>query len=117
MGITTLDTMQGQTRQLEGMVENLDDIHFTLQKAKKMIRDLMKGLATDKCILSLLALVVVLIIVALVLRYTGIVDKDTVRAPGMDGPAPAPEAQEAPAPGPTAGALPAGGRRALGMWG
>lgn len=157
VGTTTLATLQGQTQTMEGMVSDLDDIHFTLkvrarpqctppgclaltpsafltaslpwlerlavrrasargvagaapcesaverggppgrrarapcpQKAQKLIRDLMKGLATDKCILSLLAVVVVLIVVALALRFSGVADSDTIRAPGTEDESPSP---------------------------
>ena len=40
-------------------MDNLDEIHFNLKKSMKLIRDLTRGLATDRCILVLLFIVVV----------------------------------------------------------
>ena len=53
VGTTTLQELQSQTQQMEGMVDDLDDISFSLKRAQKLLRELMKGLATDKCFLFL----------------------------------------------------------------
>lgn len=40
------------------------------QKASQMIRDLMKGFATDKCIMLMMAVIVCLIVTLIILKYT-----------------------------------------------
>ena len=47
---TTAETLHKQTEQLERTLDGLDEVHFTLQKAKQVIRDITRGIATDKCV-------------------------------------------------------------------
>lgn len=68
IGIQTAETLQNQTRQLEKVIDDLDEIHFTMKKARQVIRDMARGLATDKCIMLLLLLVVLGIVAIIVLR-------------------------------------------------
>ena len=49
VGTKTAETLEGQTKQLERVMDDLDEIHFTLKKASAVIRDITRGLATDKC--------------------------------------------------------------------
>lgn len=44
----TAATLHGQTKQLEKVLDDLDEITFSLKKAKQVIRDITRGLATDK---------------------------------------------------------------------
>ena len=46
---STAETLDQQTEQLERVLDNLDEIQFSLHKAKQVIRDITRGLATDKC--------------------------------------------------------------------
>jgi len=89
VGTTTLATLQQQTEQMENMVNDLDDIHFNLKKASQMIRDLMKGFATDKCIMLMMAVIVCLIVTLIILKYTKVLGKKSVNIPTI-GPTPAP---------------------------
>ena len=59
MGTVTAESLRGQTQQMEQIVDHLDEIHFSMKKSMKLIRDLTRGLATDRCILVLLFIVVV----------------------------------------------------------
>lgn len=45
---TTAETLHKQTEQLERTLDNLDEIQFSLKKAKQVIRDITRGIATDK---------------------------------------------------------------------
>ncbi len=45
----TATTLDGQTKQMEGVLNSLDEIHFSLKKANQVIRDITRRLATDKC--------------------------------------------------------------------
>ncbi len=44
----TAETLQKQTEQMERTLDNLDEIQFSLKKAKQVIRDITRGMATDK---------------------------------------------------------------------
>lgn len=48
IGTQTAETLHGQTKQMERVLNDLDEIHFTMKKASKVIRDLTRGIATDK---------------------------------------------------------------------
>lgn len=49
IGTKTAETLEGQTRQLERVIDDLDEIHFTMKKASQVIRDMTRGMATDRC--------------------------------------------------------------------
>ena len=72
IGAQTAETLQTQGNQLVKISNDLDEIHFSMQKAKQVIRDIARGLATDKCIMFFLLLVVIGIIVIVVLKITGV---------------------------------------------
>ena len=44
----TAVALDGQTKQMEHVLDSLDEIHFSLKKAGQVIRDITRGLATDK---------------------------------------------------------------------
>lgn len=44
----TAATLNDQTKQMEGILNDLDDITFNMKKAQKVIGDITRGLATDK---------------------------------------------------------------------
>lgn len=48
IGTKTAETMEGQTKQLERVMDDLDEIHFSMKKASQVIRDMTRGMATDK---------------------------------------------------------------------
>ncbi|EFN51513.1 hypothetical protein CHLNCDRAFT_55096 [Chlorella variabilis] len=68
IGIQTAETLQGQTRQLEKVIDDLDEIHFTMKKARQVIRDMTRSLMTDKLIMALILLVVLGIVAIIVLN-------------------------------------------------
>ena len=70
IGAQTAETLQGQGDQLAKISEDLDEIHFSNQKARQVT----KGLATDRCIQFFLLLVVVAIVVLVVLKIAGVGD-------------------------------------------
>lgn len=73
IGGQTAETLQIQGKQLETVSRDLDEIHFSMRNASNIIRDMARGLATDKCILGLLLLVVigVVVVVALKVAHVG----------------------------------------------
>lgn len=72
IGAQTAETLQLQGKQLERVADDLDEIHFSMRKAKQVLRDMARGLATDKCIMFFLLLVVVGVVVVIVLKVTGV---------------------------------------------
>ena len=48
IGTKTAAKLDDQTKQLERVVDDLDQIHFSMKKAQKIIRDITRGIATDK---------------------------------------------------------------------
>lgn len=45
---TTAATLVGQTKQMETVIDDLEEIHFSNKKANQVIRDITRGIATDK---------------------------------------------------------------------
>ncbi len=52
VGTKTAETLHDQTKQLERVVDDLDQIQFSLKKARQVIRDITRGIATDKWVLG-----------------------------------------------------------------
>lgn len=50
------------------VLDDLDEIHFTMKKARQIMRDMAKSLATDTCITVLFVLVALGIVAVVVLR-------------------------------------------------
>ena len=48
VGTRTAETLQGQGEQLGRVLDTLDEIHFSMKKAGQVIRDITRGVATDR---------------------------------------------------------------------
>ena len=48
--VKTAAELKKQTGQMQGIADDLNEIEFTMQRASKVIRDITRGLATDKCV-------------------------------------------------------------------
>ena len=48
IGTKVAETLEDQTKQMERIAGDLDEIKFTLKKAEKVIRDITRSMATDK---------------------------------------------------------------------
>ena len=48
VGTKTAETMEGQTKQMERVLDDLEEIRFTMKKATQVIRDMTRGMATDR---------------------------------------------------------------------
>uniref|UniRef100_A0A061RZI5 Putative plant SNARE n=1 Tax=Tetraselmis sp. GSL018 TaxID=582737 RepID=A0A061RZI5_9CHLO len=78
LGAQTAATLTDQTKQMEGVLNDLDDITFNMKKAQKVIAEITRGLVTDKCILCLVFFIVIAIIIGVIV---------TILVPSV-GPAP-----------------------------
>lgn len=67
-GTQTAGALGDQTQQLNKIVDDLADIEFNVKKASKVIRDITRGLLTDKCIGFLLFAAVAGVICIIVLK-------------------------------------------------
>ena len=72
IGAQTAETLQVQGQQLQKVSHDLDEIHFSMKKAQSVIRDMARGLATDKCIMFVLLLVVIGVVVIVALKVAGV---------------------------------------------
>lgn len=57
VGAKTAETLQAQGQQMEGVLDALDEIKFSMKKANQVLRDITRSMATDKCAAPLLACV------------------------------------------------------------
>lgn len=79
IGTETAVTVKKQTEQIDRIVSDLDEIHFSLRKAGVLIRDITRAIATDKCIMALMMLVaigVVAVIVYTIVKDSGSSDSN-----------------------------------------
>lgn len=54
VGTETAARLQAQTEQMHRVVEELDHIHFSMRKAGRLVSDLTRQMATDRCIMFFL---------------------------------------------------------------
>ncbi|XP_057755864.1 novel plant SNARE 12-like [Arachis stenosperma] len=64
----TATTLKGQTEQMGRIVNELDSIQFSIKKALKLVKEIGRQVATDKCIMLLLVLIVCGVIAVIVLK-------------------------------------------------
>lgn len=81
IGMQAAQKLKAQTDQMGKIIDDLNEIDFTMKRASKVIRDITRGLLTDKCIMCLLFLVVVAIAAAIGMKIAG-VGKKTINLPG-----------------------------------
>lgn len=71
VGAATAEALHAQTKQMERIINDLDEIKFTLKTAGNLVRDLTKSLATDKCIMTFMMLVVIAAVVLIGMKIAG----------------------------------------------
>jgi len=54
VGTETAARLHAQTEQMHRVVEDLDHIHFSMRKAGRLVSDLTRQMATDRCIMFFL---------------------------------------------------------------
>ncbi|KAG6788693.1 hypothetical protein POTOM_004770 [Populus tomentosa] len=68
VGRETAEALKAQTEQMSRIVNELDTIHFSIKKASKMVKEIGRQVATDKCIMALLFLVVIGVIAIIIVK-------------------------------------------------
>jgi hypothetical protein len=114
IGNQTAAMLAEQTHQMEKIMNDLDEITFSMKKAQKLLGDITRSMATDKCILMFLFLIVGGIVVVIVLK---VVKPDFMKGVTISVPLPQ-KSPPPPAPPPGAAAqspppAPAAARRLL----
>jgi Snare region anchored in the vesicle membrane C-terminus len=109
IGQQTAAMLGEQTHQMEKVVNDLDEIHFSMKKAKKLIGDITRSMATDKCILMILMLIVGGIVVVVILKVAKV---KLVKGINISVPLPTSSPPPMPPP-PTPVTTPAAGRKML----
>ncbi|KAH9532652.1 hypothetical protein CY35_18G010000 [Sphagnum magellanicum] len=83
IGAETALTLKGQTDQLGRITNDLDTIQFSIKKASKLVKEISRQLATDRCFMFLLFLVVAGAIAIIILKVVHpLKHKSTPPAPG-----------------------------------
>ncbi|GKV10757.1 hypothetical protein SLEP1_g22077 [Rubroshorea leprosula] len=87
VGTETAAALKAQTEQMSRVVNELDSIHFSLKKASKLVRELGRQVATDRCIMALLFLIVMGVIAIIIVKIVNPNNKNIRDIPGLAPPA------------------------------
>ncbi|KAJ6695926.1 VESICLE TRANSPORT V-SNARE PROTEIN VTI1-RELATED [Salix koriyanagi] len=68
VGTETAAALKAQTEQMGRIVNELDSIHFSIKKASQLVKEIGRQVATDKCIMALLFLIVVGVIAIIIVK-------------------------------------------------
>lgn len=88
VGTETAAALKAQTEQMSRVVNELDSIHFSIKKATQMVKELGRQVATDRCIMALLFLIVAGVVAIIVVKLVNPHNKDIRDIPGLAPPAP-----------------------------
>ncbi|PKU75775.1 putative plant SNARE 11 [Dendrobium catenatum] len=68
VGAETAAALKAQTEQMSRIVNELDSIHFSMKKASQLVKEIGRQVATDRCIMALLFLIVVGVIAIIIVK-------------------------------------------------
>ncbi|KAL9274143.1 putative plant SNARE 13, partial [Drosera capensis] len=86
-GTQTAATLKGQTEQMGRIVNDLDTIHFSIKKASQLVKEIGRQVATDKCIMLFLFLVVCGVVAIIIVKIVNPHNKSIGDIPGLAPPA------------------------------
>ncbi|KAM6557386.1 hypothetical protein CsatB_004405 [Cannabis sativa] len=87
VGTDTAAALKAQTEQMSRVVNELDSIHFSIKKASQLVKEIGRQVATDKCIMALLFLIVVGVIAIIIVKLVNPNNKTIRDIPGLAPPA------------------------------
>lgn len=87
VGTETAAALKAQTEQMSRIVNELDSIHFSIKKASKLVKEIGRQVATDKCIMALLFIIVIGVIAIIIVKIVNPSNKDIRDIPGLAPPA------------------------------
>lgn len=88
VGTQTAGTLKGQTEQMGRIVNELDTIQFSIKKASQLVKEIGRQVATDKCIMLFLLLIVCGVIAIIIVKIVNPSNKNIRDIPGLAPPAP-----------------------------
>lgn len=88
VGTQTAATLKGQTEQMGRIVNELDTIQFSIKKASQLVKEIGRQVATDKCIMLFLFLVVCGVIAIIIVKIVNPHNKSIRDIPGLAPPVP-----------------------------
>ncbi|GER51743.1 novel plant snare [Striga asiatica] len=88
VGTQTAATLKGQTEQMARLVDELDKIQFSIKRASKLVKEIGRQVATDKCIMLLLFLIVCGVIAIIIVKIVNPNNRDIRDIPGLAPPVP-----------------------------
>ncbi|CAH9134183.1 unnamed protein product [Cuscuta epithymum] len=88
VGTETAATLKEQTEQMSRIVNELDTIDFSIKKASKLVKELGRQVATDRCIMSMLFMIVLGVIAIIIVKMVNPNNKDIRDIPGLAPPVP-----------------------------
>lgn len=88
VGTQTAATLKGQTEQMGRIVNELDTIQFSIKKASQLVKEIGRQVATDKCIMLFLFLIVCGVIAIIIVKIVNPNNKSIRDIPGLAPPAP-----------------------------
>ncbi|KAK9086206.1 hypothetical protein Syun_028600 [Stephania yunnanensis] len=88
VGAQTGVKLKGQTEQMGRIVNELDTVQFSIKKASQLVKEIGRKVATDKCIMLFLLLIVCGVIAIIVVKIVNPNNKDIRDIPGLAPPAP-----------------------------
>ncbi|WCJ20754.1 putative plant snare 11 [Euphorbia peplus] len=86
IGTETAAALKSQTEQMSRIVNELDTINFSIKKASKLVKEIGRQLATDKCIMAMLFLVVLGIVIIIIVKIVNPNNKEIRDIPGLAPP-------------------------------
>lgn len=87
VGTETAASLKAQTDQMSRIVNELDSIQFSLKRASKLVKEIGRQVATDKCIMAMLFLIVIGVIAIIIVKLVNPNNKDIRDIPGLAPPA------------------------------
>ncbi|KAL8201051.1 hypothetical protein R6Q57_012390 [Mikania cordata] len=87
VGTETAAALKAQTEQMSRIVNELDSIHFSIKKASQLVKEIGRQVATDRCIMALLFLIVVGVLAIIIVKIVNPNNKDIRDIPGLAPPA------------------------------
>ncbi|XP_065619193.1 novel plant SNARE 11 isoform X1 [Quercus suber] len=80
---TETAALKAQTEQMNQVVNELDSIPFSIKKASQLVKELGTQVATDRCIMALLFLIVIGVIAIIIVKLVNPNNKDIRDIPGL----------------------------------
>ncbi|KAK3131276.1 hypothetical protein QOZ80_6BG0504410 [Eleusine coracana subsp. coracana] len=86
VGTETSAALKAQTEQMSRVINELDSIHFSIKKASQLVKEIGRQVATDRCIMAMLFLIVAGVVAVIIVKIVNPHNKDIPDIPGLAPP-------------------------------